>query len=360
MQALSHPEIIAEAGSNHNGSPERAKALIDVAANAGASSVKFQFIFPEGLYVPEFYDGSGYVRNAAFDARKKEEMSESDWEAIWAHAGARGIDISASVFCERGISLLSRLGAPYVKIASTDLTNHDLIGQACAAFNSVILSTGMATLAEIDATVRFVRSNFPATHLRLMHCVSAYPCPLSSANVQRVALLESWFGLPVGYSDHTAGEVSAAMAITQGATFFEKHFTTDRSLPGFDHAHALEGAELDSYVDTLRAAHQSWQADSNASSAQESITKIRARRGVYAAADLPEGHVLERKDLMFVRPSSDFAGNDLSTLIGETLQQPVRRYEALAPGNGVRRGESNWKQASDYWKGEMQEKGMDD
>lgn len=360
MQTMFQPEIIAEAGSNHNGSQERAMALIDVAASAGASSVKFQFIFPEGLYVPEFYDGSRYVKNPAFEARKKEEMSEADWSAIWRHARSRNIDISASVFCERGVSLLLKLGAPYVKIASTDLTNHELIGQACSAFENVILSTGMATLAEIDATVRFVRSNFPATNLRLMHCVSAYPCPLSSANVQRVALLESCFGLPVGYSDHTAGEVSAAMALTQGATFFEKHFTTDRSLPGFDHAHALEGTELDSYIDTLRTACQGWQSESNTSGVQESVTKIRARRGVYAAADLPEGHILERKDLMFVRPSSDFAGNDLSGLIGAPLLQSVRRYEPLVAGNGVGRGESNWKQASDYWKGEMQEKGMDD
>jgi len=359
MQAFSRPEVIAEAGSNHNGSPAQAKALIKIAAEAGASSVKFQFIFPEGLYVPEFYSGQGYVRNAAFDARKKEQMEEADWHDIWAYAAAQGLQVSASVFCEQGVSLLSRLGAPYVKIASTDLTNHELIGQACSAFDDVIISTGMATLADIDGTVRFVRRHFPKTSLRLMHCVSAYPCPLQSVNVQRVALLRSCFGLPVGYSDHSTGDVSAAMAVTQGATFFEKHFTTDRRLPGFDHAHALESSELKSYIDTVNAAYQSWQSDANTLSPQEHVTRIRARRGVYAARNLPEGHVLERSDLMYVRPSSEFEGNDLSEFVGKPLSQSVQRYQALVPGSGVRVCRSNWEQASDYWRGEMQEKGMD-
>ena len=205
-------EIIAEAGSNHNGSVARACALIDLAAQAGATSVKFQFIFADGLYLPAYYDDGKYFDNSVYNRRKAEELDREEWVSIWQHAASVGINISASVFDRQGLVLLSKLGATYVKIASTDATNHELVGQACDLFKRVIVSTGMASLAEIDALVSFVRTKFPSTDLQLMHCVSCYPCPLENANVQRVRMLRECFGVPVGYSDHTSGNVAAAMA----------------------------------------------------------------------------------------------------------------------------------------------------
>lgn len=352
------PEIIAEAGSNHNGDPERACALIDLAAVAGASAVKFQFILADGLYLRDFYDGTGYLSNPVFDRRKSEEMPEDDWQHIWAHARERGITISASVFCEEGLALLHHLGAPFVKIASTDLTNHALIERACALFGRVIVSTGMATLAEIDAMLRNVRQLHPQTDLQLMHCVSAYPCPLEDANTQRLALLKRAFGLPVGYSDHTSDAISSAMALVQGADFFEKHFTTDVSLPGFDHAHALDGQALKDYVRILTAASASLAGSANRLSDREQVTRIRARRGVYAAHDMQAGHVLRADDLLFVRPSTDFSVSDPASLVGERLTMDVARHTALGPSQGVGVVGSNWQEAQDYWGQEMSEKRM--
>lgn len=352
------PEIIAEAGSNHNGNPDRACALIDLAARAGANSVKFQFIFADGLYLPDFYDGKAYVPNPIFNQRKAEEIPEADWRRIWDHARERGIAVSASVFCEKGLAMLQRLGAPFVKIASTDLTNHALIARACALFERVIVSTGMATLAEIDAMLRYVRPLHPQTDLQLMHCVSAYPCPLKDANTQRLGLLKRAFGLPVGYSDHTGGIISAAMALVQGADFFEKHFTTDPSLPGFDHAHALDGPGLEDYVQTLTDANASLAEPANRVSDREQVTLIRARRGVYAARDLPAGHVLRPEDLLFVRPSTDFAVTDPSVLVGQKLAVDVVRNVALGPSQDVGVVASRWQAAQDYWGREMSEKGM--
>ena len=352
------PEIIAEAGSNHNGDPNQACALIDLAEQAGASSVKFQFILAKGLYLPDFYDGTGYVPNPVFDQRRSEELTETDWRRIWDHAKAQGITVSASVFCEEGLALLSQLGAPYVKIASTDLTNHALIGQACALFDRVIVSTGMATLAEIDAMLRSVRASHPRTDLQLMHCVSAYPCPLEDANTQRLGVLKQAFGVPVGYSDHTSDNASAIMALVQGADFFEKHFTNDRALPGFDHAHALDGPALGGYIRTLTAAAASLTRAANRLSDREQVTRIRARRGVYAARDLPAGHVLRSEDLLFVRPSTDFAVTDPAVLVGQRLAVDVARHAALGPPQGVGVVTSNWQEAQSYWGREMSEKGM--
>lgn len=351
-------EIIAEAGSNHNGNPDRACALIDLAARAGASSVKFQFIFAEGLYLRDFYEGKDYVPNPVFDQRKAEEMTEADWTRIWKHAHDKGVTVSASVFCEQGLALLHRLGAPYVKIASTDLTNHALINRACDLFGRVIVSTGMATLAEIDSMLRCVRGQHTQTDLQLMHCVSAYPCPLEDANTQRLALLKHAFGLPVGYSDHTEDNISASMALVQGADFFEKHFTTDRRLPGFDHAHALDGPGLDDYVRILNAAAASLSISPNSLSEREQVTRVRARRGIYAAHDLPAGHVLRPEDLLFVRPSTDFSVNDPATLVGQRLAVDVMRHSAMGQVQGVGIVGSNWQAAQGYWGREMSEKGM--
>ncbi|MBD2422485.1 N-acetylneuraminate synthase family protein [Cyanobium sp. FACHB-13342] len=352
------PEIIAEAGSNHNGDPDRACALIDLAARVGASSVKFQFILAKGLYLDDFYDGKGYVPNPVFDQRRSEELSEGDWRHIWDHAKAKGIPVSASVFCQEGLALLRRLGAPYVKIASTDLTNHALIEKACTFFDRVIVSTGMATLAEIDTMLRCVRASHPKTDLQLMHCVSAYPCPLEDANTQRLGMLKRAFGLPVGYSDHTGDNISAAMALMQGADFFEKHFTTDQRLPGFDHRHALDGLGLENYVRTLTAATASLSRPANHLSDREQVTRIRARRGVYAARDLPAGHLLRPEDLLFVRPSTEFTVTDPAVLVGKRLEVDVARHAALGPSHAVKVVESRWQAAKDYWGREMSEKGM--
>ena len=352
------PEIIAEAGSNHNGDPQRALELIDVAATANATSIKFQFIIPEGLYVPEFVDGSHRMRNAVFDQRRREQISESDWKAIWEHAKRRNIPASASVFCGHGIELLRGLGAPYVKIASTDLTNHSLIAAACRSFQRVIVSTGMATLSEIDELVRVIRSDHPSTRLELMHCVSTYPCPLSDANTQRIQLLRNAFDVPVGYSDHTTGVLAASMALVHGATFFEKHFTTDRSLPGFDHAHALDPCELASYVTSIHQAHASLQRPANALGAAEHTTKVRARRGFYAARDLRRGHILRAADLIYVRPSTTFDSSDPNELIGLTVEHDIPRYAAVGSRGTARTVISRWKEAQAYWHDEMQTKGI--
>ena len=353
-------EIIAEAGSNHNGSVERACELVEVAAMAQATSVKFQFIFADGLYLPAYYDNGEYIDNRVYQSRKAEELTHADWETIWRHAASVGIDISASVFDVKGIELLSALGASYVKIASTDATNHELIGYACEVFERVIVSTGMASLGDIDAMVGFVRCNYPRVNLQLMHCVSSYPCPLSHANVQRVKLLRDCFECPVGYSDHTAETTAAAMALVEGADFVEKHFTTDRMLPGFDHAHAMEPHEFSEYVATLGACATSLAEPANRSLPAEATTRIRAKRGVYAAHDLSAGHLLAREDLLYVRPSSGFEGMDLSKYLGARLEGPVHRYQAVGLHPAPQGMQSNWKAAQEYWDDEMTEKGMQD
>lgn len=354
---LVEPEVIAEAGSNHDGSVERAKRLIELAQAAGASSVKFQFIFPEGLYLPAFRDGGQLYPNPAFGQRASEQLTPQQWREIWRHGERVGMELSASVFCKNGVDLLAELGANYVKIASTDLTNLDLINLAAERFDRVLVSTGMATIGEVSRTVEMVREQHSHIQLELLHCVSSYPCPVGEANPARVRLLRDAFGLRVGYSDHTEGYLSAILALCQGANLFEKHFTDDRTRPGFDHSNAAELEQLLGYITALRDASLSMSQGANRNAEQEVVTKVRARRGIYAASDLPRGHILTAGDLLHVRPSTTQSYLP-SDLIGQPLVSDVRQYSALGLSDGAGIISSLWREAADYWDAEMVAKGM--
>ena len=355
-------EVIAEAGSNHNGDVGKAIELIDITKESGANSVKFQFIFADGLYLPKFSQNGktpSYVDNSVFNIRKNEELTNSQWEKIWSYALTRGINISASVFCKRGISLLSSLGAPFVKIASTDFTNINLIESAIDAFDRVIISTGMASIKDLGSTIDFLDSqNLNNSEVELMHCVSRYPCPLSSSNLNRIALLRNISKYRVGYSDHTEGNESSLMALSLGVTVFEKHFTMDQELPGFDHKHAANPQQLQHYIETLNNGCRALQQNSSFITEEEVTTSIRARRGVYAARDLEKGKVVNADDLLYVRPSTLSSLSNIDDFLGRVVQEDVHKYTALGGSDGIKGVKSNWKGASEYWSNEMIEKKM--
>lgn len=359
---MNHSEtrIIAEAGSNHNGNTDDAIKLIDIAKKANADSVKFQFIFAEGLYLPEYLVDGNYSQSAVFHQRKREELSESEWRDIWEYANEIGMDISASVFCSRGINLLSKLGCSYVKIASTDLTNHYLIKQACETFSDVILSTGMASLGEIASAVQAALKANPRVRLKLMHCVSLYPCDFHDAKLSRITALQNAFDVEVGYSDHTSDEHSAILAWGEGARLFEKHFTFDQTLPGFDHAHALSPMQLSTYCKLLKGCGDAmkWTESEFSEEGGEAETRIRARRGVYASRDLKKGHVVCESDVLYVRPSTSQLCTDPADFLGCVLESDVPRFAAIGNTSSVAEVTSNVSAASSYWRNEMREKGM--
>lgn len=350
-------EIIGEAGSNHNGDLDTAIRLVDAAKLAGATSVKFQFIYADNLYLPEFHEGGQYIPNQAHSQRAKEQLTHREWSKIWEAAAQIGIPISASVFCDEGLELLSNLGAPYVKIASTDLTNVGLIQKAVDRFPRVILSTGMATMGEIEETVRRLNKTSPSANIDLMHCVSLYPCPLEESNPRRVRLLRDAFSRNIGYSDHTRDVYSALLALAHGANFFEKHFTLDKSQPGFDHANALDPTELELYVQTLNSARRAMDQTPSSISPGEENTKLRARRGVYAARTIDAGHVLTEKDILYVRPSN---GNNRSPsdFVGRAVLHSIEKFDGIEEVELVKKSNRESNPARLHWESEMIEKGM--
>lgn len=320
--------IIAEAGTNHGGDLATALALTEAAAACGADSVKFQIIYPEGLYLPCFLIDGAYQDNQVFRQRALSMLTDEQWGEVARHASRLGLPFSSSVFDRRGLDLLRGLQAPYIKIASCDLNNHGLIKAALDGEATVVLSTGMATLSEIDRTLREVTTGKPG-QLVLMHCVSLYPCPPQEMNLSFITTLRQTFGLPVGLSDHTETSLAAGLAVGLGATWIEKHLTLDRRAQGFDHAYAMEPLGFQGFVADVRLAQQACRSMPVKVSEAEAATRQRARRGLYAARDLPEGHQLLEGDLLVVRPESELAPPDLPEVVGKVLTRPLRKYQPL-------------------------------
>lgn len=323
---MSAIHIIAEAGTNHGGNLATAKKLVDVAATAKADSVKFQVIYPEGLYLTRLWQDGTLRDNPVVATRRAQMLSDGDYRALAAYARDKAMPFSASVFDERGVKLLDALDPPYIKIASCDLNNHPLLAMAAATGRRLVVSTGMSTLAEVDAAVAVLERE-GARDPVLLHCVSVYPCPTSAMNLGFIDTLRASFGLPVGFSDHSESSVAVAIAVAKGATWIEKHFTLDRKAEGFDHAYAMEPDQLASYIADVRSAEAACSRPASKLGEAERTVVQRARRGLYAARDLPAGAEIGPTDILVVRPLGSLGPPDLPLVLGRTLRRAVRASE---------------------------------
>jgi len=318
--------IIAEARSNHNDSIEKAQKLIRIAANSKADSVKFQLINTWGLYLPGKYPYGGYDIEDVLKFRKECEFTDEEFKSLFEYAKELDITLSASIFDLDGLHLLSSLNPPYIKIASTDLNNLRLLRATIETGQKVVLSTGMSTLKEIEVAVKEFEKRGNSNFV-LLHCVSVYPATLEISNVRFVETLKKTFGCEVGFSDHTPGAEAACMALTLGATWFEKHFTEDKSQKGLDHKYALVESELSAYVETLHFAKAALAPKETKITAEERHTMERARRSLYSNKDLPVGYVLTDDDILCVRPSNVFSAADFDFLVGKQLVKSISQYE---------------------------------
>lgn len=315
--------VIAEAGSNYNGSVEMAYRLNEAAREAGAHCIKYQIINPDELYLMGDYRYGKYRSTDVLKIRELNVLDDDDWWKIRNHALELGLDFSASVFDDTGLELLTAMKPPFVKIASTDLNNHLFIRRVARSGLKVLLSTGMSSLAEIHESVEVLfDSGSSFEDLVIMHCVSSYPVGRSAT---RIGFLEKIRNLSaeVGFSDHSTGAESAIAALALGATWFEKHFTIDKSLPGLDHAHSLDPLELKEYVSTIIDMQMSLSTAVPKVSSEEAETAKRARRGVYARTDILKGGIIKETDLRIVRPPTHLAADQVNLVLGKRALRDI-------------------------------------
>lgn len=319
--------IIAEAGTNHNGSKEKAKELIDVAARAKADSIKFQIINPWGLYLPGEYSYGHYDIKEVIKLRESTVLSDEIYRELATYCTEKNIDFSSSVFDKKGLDLLCSFNPPYIKIASCDLNNIRFLRQVAETGKKVVLSTGMSSLSDIEKTLKEIEKTGNLKNFILLHCVSVYPANTEQTNLRFISTLKKEFDLEVGFSDHTGSSTAAVMALVLGATWFEKHFTTDRTQKGLDHAYAMEEKGLTDYIKDIRAAEKALINKEVKISDDEKYTRKRARRALYASRNIQIGEMLKDEDILCVRPEGPMNADEIDLLIGKKTKIAIRQYE---------------------------------
>lgn len=312
--------VIAEAGANHNRDLDTARRLIDAAAAAGADAVKFQTYTGSDLYSSKSprFDYLGDLADTPVHQLLDAIALPRDWQPLLAeHCRQAQIEFLSSPFDRAAIDELDAIGVAALKIASFEIGDLGLIEHAAATGRPLIISTGMATIAEVDDAVAAARAA-GATEVCLLQCASLYPAPPGVMNLRSMDTLRRAFGTPVGLSDHTLGVHIAPAAVAMGAALVEKHFTLDRGATGPDHAFAIEPNELTALVRHIRDVEEALgDGRKQGPSSEEAVEMYtKARRSVVAATAIPLGTLIEREMLTVKRPGFGIAPKHLDLVVG--------------------------------------------
>ena len=349
--------IIAEAGVNHNGSIEIAKQLIDVGAIAGVDAVKFQTFTAKSLVTmaapkAKYQMLRTSTTESQFEMIRKLELSEDDHDQLIAYSAEKGVRFLSTPFDEISLQLLTaRFGIKDIKVSSGDLTNAPLLLAIARAAQTVILSTGMSTLAEIEAALGVlaygfceephsvpVAGDFEASFssdagqrvlkdcVTLLHCTTEYPAPCAEVNLRAMDTIRLAFGLTTGYSDHTSGIHIPVAAVARGAMVIEKHFTLDRNLPGPDHQASLEPAELAAMVTAIRDVEQAIGDGIKRPTATEWKNRSIARKSLVSAQAVSKG---DKLTVVCKRPAMGMSPFDFWRVQGKPAARGYAADEVL-------------------------------
>jgi len=324
--------IIAEAGVNHNGSMELAEKLIDAAKDTGADAVKFQTFKAENVVTKtaekaEYQKGTT-GKSSQYDMIKELELIEKDFKKLAEYAKKTGILFLSSPFDRESVDLLDEIGVSAYKVASGEITNFPLLKYIAEKGNPIILSTGMATLGEIDDAVRVIEKA-GVEDIVLLHCVTSYPAKVEDVNLKVIETLKYAFKLPVGFSDHTLGTTVPIAAASLGAVVIEKHFTLDRGLPGPDHKASLEPDELGEMVAAIRDVEKALgDGIKQPTETEEEIKKV-VRKSVVAKVGIPEGTAITEDMLDIKRPGIGIAPKFMDMIMGRKAKEDIKKNDII-------------------------------
>ena len=329
------PFIVAELSGNHNGDIKRAKAIIDAAANAGADAVKLQTYTADTMTLDseqsEFHvtdpdnPWSGYSLHQLYD----EAHTPWDWhQELFEYIEQKGMVPFSSPFDETSVDFLESLECPLYKIASFELTDIPLLQKIASTGKPIIMSTGMASLGEIEESLQTIRSVSQAPVV-LLKCTSTYPATPENSNLNTMSNLRDWSGALVGLSDHTMGSAVAVAATAMGAVVIEKHMTLSRADGGVDAAFSLEPAEFSAMVHDVRQAYVALGHVRYGGSQDEQKSK-QYRRSVYFKKAVQKGQIITKDDLCIVRPANGLAPKYFDHIVGCKAVNDISRGEATA------------------------------
>ena len=329
------PFVIAEMSGNHNRSLQRALEIVEAAARAGAHAIKIQTYTPDTMTIDlderEFHIGDPHSLWQGSSLYQLYREAQTPWEwhgPIFDRARSLGIIPFSSPFDETAVAFLEKLDTPCYKIASFENTDLPLIRRAAATGKPLIISTGMATVAELGETVQAARQA-GCKDLILLKCTSTYPAEAGNTNLRTIPHMRDLFGCEAGISDHTMGVGAAVAAVALGATVIEKHFTLNRADGGVDSTFSMEPDEMEQLVvESCRA----WQAMGavNYGPTGEEKKSLQFRRSLYVVEDLKAGDVLTGKNTRSIRPGLGLPAKCLEVVLGRRVQRDILRGTPLA------------------------------
>ena len=326
------PYVICELSGNHNGSLERALAMVDAAAATGCDAIKLQTYTPDTITLacdgPDFQITDGPWAGRTLHELYAEAATPYEWHAaLFERARQRGVTMFSTPFDATAVELLEGLDAPAYKIASFEAVDLPLIARVAACGKPMIISTGLASLAEMGEALDCAQAN-GASGVALLHCVSAYPAPIEEANVMTVPDLARRFGVVTGLSDHTPGSAAAVAAVALGAAIIEKHFTLARADGGPDAAFSLEPSEFSAMTADCKAA---WRALGAATYDELGAEHAAAghRRSLYVATAVRAGEPLTADNVRSIRPGYGLAPKHLPDVLGRKAARDLKFGEPL-------------------------------
>ena len=329
--------IIAEAGVNHNGDIETAKRLIDVASDAGVDYVKFQTFKAERLVSPSAQRANYQIENdinsnlSQLSMLKKLELSDADHRELISYCKSKDTNFFSTAFDVEGITYLSSLDFAMLKIPSGELTNYPYLRAAAKTGLPVILSTGMASLEEVENSMNVLISyGTQKKDITILHCNTEYPTPMMDVNLKAMSTIKERLGVSIGYSDHTLGLEVPIAAVALGARIIEKHFTLDRSLKGPDHKASLEPDELKQMVISIRNIEKAISGNGlkEPSPSEKKNTHI-ARKSIHISRDLKAGSIIDEQDIISLRPGDGICPMNWESIIGKQINRDLKKFAKL-------------------------------
>lgn len=333
QRSLAQVAVVAEIGVNHDGEMGVAKGLIESAAAAGADAVKFQYFHPDRLLSNQA-KLAGYQRGQAASQREllaKLALSLDQLGHLVEVAKGCGLGAVVTPFSLEDPAELANLELDAIKTASPDAVNTPLL-HACAALSlPMLISTGTCSLDELAVAAELLTQHEAGG--ALLHCVSSYPTPMDQTQLGGMTAMCRAYGLPVGYSDHTPGLSTGALAVAAGAVVLEKHLTHDRSADGPDHAASLDPQAFTQYVAQVREAQATLgRCAKDVSDIERDVRRV-SRQSVCVMNDLPQGHILRLGDLSVKRPGTGIPAAKLHAVVGARLACPVHANDLLKPSD---------------------------
>lgn len=327
--------VIAEIGANHNGDIALAKKTIDEAKKCGADCVKFQSWQPDSIASKkEFDDNINYTdsKKKHFGSLKdmvdKYYLSFDEHRILKDYCDKINIDFASSPFTFEEVDLLKSLDVPFLKVASMDIVNYDLLEYIAKTGLPVILSTGMASLSEIDVAIKTLEEA-GAKEITVLHCISIYPPKNQDIRLKNIEMLSNTFNLPVGFSDHSIGTAIPLASVALGSVIIEKHFTLDKDLPGWDHAISANPEELKVICTGAKNIFESLGGSRRIVSDSEVEKKQKFRRSIVYKSDLLKNHIITKDDLIGKRPGTGIPVENKDFYVGKKITKNVLKDQLL-------------------------------